>query len=202
MKNIDINGEKLRELFSKTDERIETAEKEREAAKIKEVEEATKKREELLKRTDEIANKIVGLVYDVLTTVDTKQGIMKPEFVKEKGLGSLTSLYPSTYEITNDGLKIVLDYSYGDYGGKYGGESFIRKDNFCGNSDLLNPKFVDSEYKEIDFSYLQEKLAEKDIIFDYYEDDEPNDMTEIVSKVLIRLDREKKKNDGKEPYTK
>lgn len=203
MENVNINGDKLRELFAEADVRIEQAEKARAEAARKAKEEAEKARQKVLKNTEQVAEKIVNLVYVVLTTADTKSGNISPELVSEYGLGKLTTRNNSAskYEVDGDGLKIVLDYSTEsmDTATIGFGKCFIRKGNFGGQKEV----YVDSEHNEIDYSYLIEKLSENDIEFNYSESNYSTSMSYVEHKcAYIKFAREKKKIEGKGPYTK
>ena len=205
IKRFVINGDMLRSLFASADKKIAIA-------KEKRLEGSTtvlaKKFDDGLEKlhTDIMVDKIVGLVYDVLTTIDAEKVLLSPVLVSKNGLGILTTVEecPSECEINDKELKIVLDYSSKSsyWHGKCGaGKCFINRKKH----EYLKNKLVyfDSEDVEIDYPRLLQKLAKEGInfkFFDYFRREGVYDV--FHQRVCIKFAREKKKTEDKEPYTK
>ena len=205
MKKFVINGDMLRSLFASADKKIAIA-------KEKRLEGSTtmlaKKFDDGFEKlhTDIMVDKIVGLVYDVLTTIDAEKVLLSPVLVSKNGLGILTTVEecPSKCEINDKELRIVLDYSSKSsyWHGKCGeGKCFINRKSH----EYLKNKFVyfDSENVEIDYPRLLKKLAKEGIDFEFFDYfDREGEYDVFHRRVCIKFAREKKKTDGKEPYAK
>lgn len=98
-----------------------------------------KRREQILRNTQNVANAIMRLVYEILTKADTKTAYINVRKVDRK-LGEpydkpIDDTKPSYYVFDDDSLTIYLNYSHvhydyfdGDFG-SYGGKCFLENIN-------------------------------------------------------------------------
>ena len=198
---MEKNENKLQKLFIEADERIKLHNSDEISAKNEE--EERKQNEKLvyqkLWRTNLIASAIVGLVSNVLSNAtSTKGAVVIPDNSKDI-LGNLSTLSPSNFEIDDEKLSILLDYSSGvKAAGTWGdGNCFINK------SLLESEEYLDVSGNEISLPYLNEVLDTYDIKLEYTEDSIFLGNTGlIIQQVRITLPREKQKSDDNKSYTK
>ena len=166
----------ISQLFDEAEANISKGERNRAATAEKEKLEQERKILEKKKKTEAMANAIISLVYNTLTTADSKAGMIN-EIDSE--LGSLTDISNSKsgYVIDEDGLTITLDYSREAYDmHEHGGKCFL---GICGKKWDPNEVYYGNlpdgkeqwekkqqrEAKEepFDYAYLNEILSEHGI---------------------------------------
>lgn len=198
---MENNGNKLQKLFIEADERIKLHNLDEIVAKNEE--EERKQNEKLvyqkLWRTNLIANAIVGLVSSVLSNATSTKGeVVIPDNSKDI-LGNLSTLSSSNFEIDDEKLSILLDYSSGtmDTGIWGDGKCFINR------SLVDSEEYLDISGKEISLPYLNEVLDTYDIKLEYTEDLKfLGNPWFLNQQVRITLPREKQKSDDNKSYTK
>lgn len=198
---MENNGNKLQKLFIEADERIKLHNLDEIIAKNEE--EERKQNEKLvyqkLWRTNLIASAIVGLVSNVLSNATSTKGeVVIPDNSKDI-LGNLSTLSSSNFEIDDEKLSILLDYSSGtmDTGIWGDGKCFINR------SLVDSEEYLDISGKEISLPYLNEVLDTYDIKLEYTEDLKfLGNPWFLIQQVRITLPREKQKSDDNKSYTK
>lgn len=117
------------QLFNEAEVNISKGERSRAAAAEKARLEQERKKIEKIKKTEAMANSIISLVYNTLTTANSKTGKISEI---DNLLGKLNDRYDSKsgYVIDEDGLTITLDYSHVKYDmDTSGGKCFL---GICG----------------------------------------------------------------------
>lgn len=198
---MENNENKLQKLFIEADERIKLHNSDEIIAKNEE--EERKQNEKLVYqkiwRTNLIASAIVGLVSNVLSNATSTKGeVVIPDNSKDI-LGNLGTLSPSNFEIDDEKLSILLDYSSGImYTGTWSdGKCFINK------SLVDSEEYLDISGNEISLPYLNEVLDTYDIKLEYTEDLKfLGNPWFLIQQVHITLPRKKQKSDDNKSYTK
>ena len=119
----------VNQLFNEAEVNISKGERNRAAAAEKARLEQERKKIEKIEKTEAMANSIISLVYNTLTTADSKTGKISEI---DNLLGKLNDRYDSKsgYVIDEDGLTITLDYSHVKYDmDTSGGKCFL---GICG----------------------------------------------------------------------
>ena len=187
---MEINGDKLRELFTGVDERIALTNKQNE------IKETPEEKSIKIENTKNIICAVVDLVQEVLSTANYRSGMINLSKRYRKHLGKISKgtnlTEKSNYIIDDDQLTIVLDYSNEYYGfiRMHGhGKCFI-------NHDLREEKYYDARGNEILYEYMQHELRDAGIWLThvYRETTTPDTVVEI-QKVIIEVPREKEYTD-------
>ncbi len=179
-----INETKLSLLFNEADARISNAE--RIAARQKKKEEMlqTLKKYEKEEKTEDIANAIISLVNGILSTAKKNTGLI--EEISDK-LGTLNEndgcFFKSTYNLDEEGLTIILDYSREFFDKAiYGGTCFL---------GVYGKRYDPNDYEtKEDWEYWHDFHVEREPF--YY-----NYLIELLNEYGITLSRiNGKYNDG------
>ena len=162
MVKFKYNPEELRILFDGIDQKIKLISLERQKIVSKDEIEQNKV---IVENTEKMADAIVRLVYEILDKATSYKGkVIIPNDLQEY-LGNLTensSNDSSIFEISNDGLKMVLNYRREIYGYGHGSSTALIK-------NIENDYFEHFNRKKVSIPYLSELLSKYDIKINYLE---------------------------------
>ena len=162
MVKFKYNPEELRILFDGIDQKIKLISLERQKIVSKGEIEQNKV---IVENTEKMADAIVRLVYEILDKATSYKGkVIIPNDLQEY-LGDLTeksSNDSSIFEISNDGLKMVLNYRREIYGYGHGSSTALIK-------NIENDYFEHFNRKKVSIPYLSELLSKYDIKINYLE---------------------------------
>ncbi len=197
----------ISQLFDEAEVNIARAEKNNLAQREKERLEQDRKANEKKVKTEAIANAIISLVYNTLTTADSKTGKIN-KIDRKLGLLTDDDDSKSGYVIDDDGLTITLDYSHVTYDmDTSGGICFLGE---CGKKwdpnavyygSLPNGKElweknqqIEAKNEPFDYDYLNEILNEYGISMSRENSSEcPGMEWEYTDIVTIKTSRQPKK---------
>lgn len=163
-------GEYRSNLFAEADFRIEN----------KALEEKRKEEARLAKikaNTELIANEMVKLIYQILSTTDVKKANIDCSKINpilgKPTLGDYAGTKPSYYEINNEGLMVYLNYTREFYDRDvFGGKSFIKYDF------------------EIDEEYLEKLLGDYGIVYKHETREEMSHAEYHIDVVTLTVPRQ------------